>query len=189
MPIDKQILRELLILMNALTQQPLKTVLRQIKLLINKGKKEDHLHIIDKLERTTLDSMHAIQNFTNSGINIVSTKEGVQTIADGKENPIAKMMIGILGTLADFELQHKGKTKEGIAKATVKGVYSGGSIGSSEDIIQFTNKASTQGILKYLSLGEIINRTALLSKTSTGKVKKVKRFVKEGNISLQLFSY
>jgi DNA invertase Pin-like site-specific DNA recombinase len=48
--------------------------------------------------------MHAIQNFTNRDINIVSTKEGVETIADGKENPIAKMMIGILGTLADFEL-------------------------------------------------------------------------------------
>jgi DNA invertase Pin-like site-specific DNA recombinase len=78
----------------------------------------------------------------------------------------------------------KERQKEDIAKATVKGAYSGRSIGSSEDIIQFTNKASTQGILKYLSLGEIINRTALLSKTSTGKVKKVKRFVKEGNISL-----
>jgi DNA invertase Pin-like site-specific DNA recombinase len=85
--------------------------------------------------------------------------------------------------LAEFELNRiKERQKEGIAKAKDKGVYSGRSIGSSEDIIQFTNKASTQGILKYLRLGESINRTALLSKTSTGKVKKVKRLIKEGNI-------
>jgi len=129
--------------------------------------------------------MQTIQNFTHRGINVVSTKEGLQTIVDGKENPIAKMMIGILGTLAEFELSRiKERQTEGIAQAKAKGVYSGRSIGSSEDIVQFTNKASTQGILKYLRLGESINRTALLSKTSTGKVKKVKRLIKEGNISL-----
>jgi len=43
--------------------------------------------------------------------------------------------------------------------------------------------------MKYLRLGESINRTALLSKTSTEKVKKVKRLNKEGNSSLWLFNY
>jgi len=155
------------------------------KLLINKDIKEVHIHSIDRLGRNTLDIMQTIQDFTNMGINVVSTKEGLQTIIDGKENPIAKMMIGILGTLAEFELSRiKERQTEGIAKAKAKGVYSGRSIGSSEDITQFTNKVSTQGILKYLRLGESINRTALLSKTSAGKVKKVKRLIKEGNISL-----
>jgi|TARA_B110000208_G_scaffold88744_1_gene111918 DNA invertase Pin-like site-specific DNA recombinase len=155
------------------------------KLLINQDIKEVHIHSIDRLGRNTLDIMQTIQNFTHRGINVVSTKEGLQTIVDGKENPIAKMMIGILGTLAEFELSRiKERQTEGIAQAKAKGVYSGRSIGSSEDIVQFTNKASTQGILKYLRLGESINRTALLSKTSTGKVKKVKRLIKEGNISL-----
>jgi DNA invertase Pin-like site-specific DNA recombinase len=155
------------------------------KLLINQDIKEVHIHSIDRLGRNTLDIMQTIQNFTHRGINVVSTKEGLQTIVDGKENPIAKMMIGILGTLAEFELSRiKERQTEGIAQAKAKGVYSGRSIGSSEDIVQFTNKASTQGILKYLRFGESINRTALLSKTSTGKVKKVKRLIKEGNISL-----
>ncbi len=52
---------------------------------------------------------------------MVATKEGLQTIVDGKENPIAKMILGILGTLAEFELNSiKERQTEGIAKA--KGV-------------------------------------------------------------------
>tara|TARA_B110001450_G_C17649554_1_gene492673 strand:- start:1412 stop:1753 length:342 start_codon:yes stop_codon:yes gene_type:complete len=66
------------------------------KLLSNKDITEVHVHSIDRLERNTLDIMQTIQYFTDKGINVVSTKEGLRTIVDGKENPIAKMMIGIL---------------------------------------------------------------------------------------------
>ena len=62
------------------------------------------VHSIDRLGRNTIDIMQTIQFFTNKGVNIISEKEGLQTLIDGKENPVAKMMIGILGTLAEFEL-------------------------------------------------------------------------------------
>jgi len=79
------------------------------------------MHSLDRLGRNTLDSMQTIQNCTNRGINVVATKEGLQTIVDGQENPIAKMILGILGTLAEFELNSiKERQTEGIAKA--KGV-------------------------------------------------------------------
>jgi DNA invertase Pin-like site-specific DNA recombinase len=155
------------------------------KLLANDEVTEILVHSIDRLGRNTIDIMQTIQDFTSRGINVISEKEGLSTLIDRKVNPVAKMIIGILGTLAEFELSRiKERQTEGIAKAKAKGVYSGRSIGSEEGIVQFTNKASTQGILKYLRLGESINRTALLSKTSTGKVKKVKKLIKEGNISL-----
>ena len=92
------------------------------KLLSNKEITEVHVHSIDRLGRNTLDIMQTIQDFTSKGINVVSTKEGLQTLIDGKENPIAKMMIGILGTLAEFELSRiKERQAEGIAKAKEKG--------------------------------------------------------------------
>ena len=88
-------------------------------------------------------------------------------------------------TLAEFELSRiKERQREGIANAKAKGEYSGRSVGSSETIDMFLNKKSTQDILKYLKQNESINRTALLSKTSTGKVKKVKRLIKDGLIQL-----
>jgi DNA invertase Pin-like site-specific DNA recombinase len=155
------------------------------KLLDNKEIKEVHVHSIDRLGRNTLDIMQTIQDFTSKGINVVSTKEGLQTIVDGKENPIAKMMVGILGTLAEFELSRiKERQAEGIAKAKEKGVYEQSRNRGKEDIEVFVNKASTQSILKYLRNNESVRRTALLSKTSEGTVKKVKKYLNDGVILL-----
>lgn len=121
------------------------------KLLNNKEITEVHVHSIDRLGRNTLDIMQTIQDFTSNGINVVSIKEGLQTLIDGKENPIAKMMIGILGTLAEFELSRiKERQAEGIAKAKERGGFKGRSIGSKESAEVFVNKASTQAILVRL---------------------------------------
>ena len=155
------------------------------KLLSNKDITEVHVHSIDRLGRNTLDIMQTIKDFTDKGINVVSTKEGLQTLIDGKENPVAKMMVGILGTLAEFELSRiKERQAEGIAKAKAKGNFKGRKTGSSEDLDTFINKASTQSILKHLRNNESVRRTALLSKTSEGTVKKVKRKIKDGEITL-----
>lgn len=155
------------------------------KLLNNKEITEVHVHSIDRLGRNTLDIMQTIQDFTSKGINVVSTKEGLQTLIDGKENPIAKMMVGILGTLAQFEYDRgKERQAEGIAKKKAKGGYAGRSEGSSESIEVFVNKASTQSILKYLRKNESVRRTALLSKTSEGTVKKVRKYLNDGVIIL-----
>jgi len=143
------------------------------------------VHSIDRLGRNTIDIMQTIQFFTNKGVNIISEKEGLQTLIDGKENPVAKMMIGILGTLAEFELTRiKERQAEGIAKAKTKGAYVGRAKGTTEDITTFTNKKGTQAILRYLRQGYSINKTALLSETSTGSVKKVKKMIKLGEIAI-----
>ena len=49
---------------------------------------------------------------------------------------------------------------------------------------KFINKTSTQAILKHLKQKESIKRTALLSKTSEGTVKKVKRLIRDGQIKI-----
>jgi DNA invertase Pin-like site-specific DNA recombinase len=155
------------------------------KLLDNNKVTEVHVHSIDRLGRNTLDIMQTIQDFTSKGINVVSTKEGLQTLIDGKENPVAKMMVGILGTLAEFELSRiKERQAEGIAKAKAKGIYAGRKRGSSENTETFINKVSTQAILRHLRNNESVRRTALLSKTSEGTVKKVKKKLRDGEITL-----
>jgi DNA invertase Pin-like site-specific DNA recombinase len=148
------------------------------KLLSNEDVTEIVVHSIDRLGRNTLDIMQTIQDFTSKGINVISEKEGLQTIVDGKENPIAKMMIGILGTLAEFELNRiKERQSEGIIQAKEKGRYRGRKEGSKEDVSVFLNKTSSQKIIKYLKEGESIRRTALLSGASIGTVQKVKKII------------
>ena len=155
------------------------------KLLANDDVTEVLVHSIDRLGRNTIDIMQTIQDFTSRGINVISEKEGLSTLIDGKVNPVAKMMIGILGTLAEFELTRiKERQAEGIANARTKGVYKGRPSDTSESIESFLAKESTQSILKHLRNGESIGRTALLSKSSTGKVKKVKKLIRDGSIIL-----
>jgi len=146
------------------------------KLLSNDAITEIHVHSIDRLGRNTLDIMQTIQYFTSKGINVISEKEGLQTIVNGKENPIAKMMIGILGTLAEFELNRlKERQSEGIANAKKKGVYVGRKEGSKESTEQFLNKKLTQTIIRHLKAKESIRRAAKLSGASVGTVQKVKK--------------
>jgi DNA invertase Pin-like site-specific DNA recombinase len=56
------------------------------KLLFNNDIKEVHIHSIDRLGRNTLDIMQTIQNFTNRGINVVSTKEGCRLLQTVKRS-------------------------------------------------------------------------------------------------------
>jgi len=158
---------------------------RAKELLADKDVTEVLVHSIDRLGRNTIDIMQTIQGFTERGINVVSQKEGLHTIVDGKENPVAKMMIGILGTLAEFELTRiKERQAEGIAKAKQKGSYAGRLTGSTESTETFANKKSTKEVLKYLRQGYSISKAAKLSSTSTGTVKKVKKKIREGELAL-----
>ena len=137
---------------------------------------------LDRLGRSTLNILQTIEYFNNKGVNLVSKKEGLQTLIDGKVNPLAKLMIGILGTLAEFELSRiKERQAEGIASAKKKGVYTGRNIGTSESKDVFLNKLKNKIIAKHLKNGESLRRTALLSKSSVNTVKKVKELIKTYN--------
>ena len=69
------------------------------------------VHSIDRLGRNTLDIMQTIQYFTDKGVNIISEKEGLNTIVDGKENPIAKMMMVYLVHLLNLNLLESKRDK------------------------------------------------------------------------------
>ena len=143
---------------------------------------EVQVHSIDRLGRNSLDILQTIQNLTAKGVNVISTKEGLQTIIDGKENPLAKLMVGILSTLAEFELARiKERQAEGIAAAKSKGTYKGNgrTVGTVETPEEFLNKASSKKILKYIKQGYSLRTVAKLSECSMGKVQKVNNLVNE----------
>jgi DNA invertase Pin-like site-specific DNA recombinase len=142
--------------------------------LIKEGEvSELHVHSIDRLGRNTIDILTTIKLITSHNCNVISEKEGLKMLdADGKPNPIANLMIGILSTLAEFELSRlKERQAEGIAKTGHK--YAGREKGSTESIEVFLNKAKTKEIQKFIKAGESIRRTAKLSGSSISLVQKV----------------
>ena len=134
---------------------------------------------IDRLGRNLTDIKNTIDLFTQNKVCLVSDKEGIRTLdANGKENTTAKLVVGILASISEFELNRiKERQLEGIARAKEKGSFTGRKPGTLEDKEVFLNKAKNQRIVKYLKQGESIRRTALLSQASVGTVQKVKKII------------
>lgn len=139
---------------------------------------ELHVHSIDRLGRSTLDIMQTIQYFTNKGICVISEKEGLKTLIDGKPNPIASLLIGVLGSIAEFELNRiKERQREGIANAKAKGTYKGREVGAKEDEEKFLSKYPN--VIKKLQQGQSIRSIANDKRlnVSTPTIVKIKRII------------
>ena len=142
--------------------------------------KEVRVHSIDRLGRNTLDILQTIKHFTAMGVNVVSEREGLKTLLpDGKENPVAKMMIGILGTLSEFELERiRERQREGIAKAKAKGIYiKHGGHKPKLTPKQFLNKKVNADCQKYLEQGFSLRMSARMSGVSLGTAQKVSKLM------------
>jgi len=157
--------------------------------LVKEGKVEEILiHDISRIGRNNLDILKTIEFFTLHNVNLVSRREGLSTMLEGKSNPIATLIIGILSTLAQHERERlKERQKEGIDKAKLKGVYkNNGGNRKQETLEEFSAKSSTKKILKYLNEGNSLRRTALLSSCSLGKVQKVVRLLFNKEVEVEV---
>ena len=150
--------------------------------LVKEGKVEEILiHDISRIGRNNLDVLNMIQFFTENRVNLISRREGLSTMIEGKPNPIASLMVGLLSTLAEYELERlRERRNEGIAKAKDRGVYANhGGNRRVETREEFLSKSDTKKIIKYLNEGNSLRRSALLSKASLGKVQKVARVLED----------
>ena len=150
--------------------------------LVKEGRIEEiYINDISRIGRDNIDVLNMIQFFTENGVNLISRREGLSTMIEGKVNPIASLIIGILSTLAQHELERlKERQREGIARAKDRGVYSShGGNRKEETREEFLAKSDTKKIIKYLNEGNSLRRSALLSKASLGKVQKVARVLEE----------
>jgi DNA invertase Pin-like site-specific DNA recombinase len=133
---------------------------------------------IDRLGRNLRDIINTIHFFTENKTPIHFISQGLSTLDNkGTENPIAKMMISILGVVGEMEkTQIKERQIEGINLAKMKGVYKGRVEGSKEDILKFLGKEQNKKTLEYLKKGykavEISKITGVHINTIT-KIKKL----------------
>ena len=139
---------------------------------------EVYVQSIDRLGRNTIDILQTIKTLTENGVNVVSQKEGFCTLVDGKENPTAKLVISIMATLAEYELNLiKERQREGIERAKQRGVYTSNGGSTSLTTEQFLSKAKNASCARYLKSGESIRRAAKLASISTATAQKVKRLL------------
>lgn len=136
---------------------------------------------IDRLGRNLVDIINTLNYFESKKVQLISKKEGLTLLNDeGAISPVSKLMIGLLGSIAEFERSRiRERQAEGIAIAKKKGNFKGRPVGSAysnEKVLNLHPK-----VLKYLKEGESLKRTALLSGVSVPTVIKVKKIMEGSN--------
>nr|WP_299202863.1 recombinase family protein [uncultured Brumimicrobium sp.] len=133
---------------------------------------------IDRLGRNLLDVLKTIELFTVNGISLKSIKEGFTTLLDnGKENPTAKLVISVMGSIAEMERNRiKERTKEGITIAKANGKYQGRKLGSTQTTEKMLQRHAD--VVKKLEKGLTLREIAKITGKSTATVQKVKNVIK-----------
>ncbi len=156
--------------------------MRLFDIVTTQNKKEKDITIvidsIDRLGRSLIDILNTIKRFTDNAINVQSLKEGFQTLIDGKENPIANIVISVMGSIAQMERDRiKERTQEGIKIAQANGKFKGRKPGSTQSDSRLLERhpiivQKLKRGLSYRDISEITNK-------STATIAKVKRAMKK----------
>jgi DNA invertase Pin-like site-specific DNA recombinase len=133
---------------------------------------------IDRLGRNLSDILNTIHFFTQRNITIYFLNQGLKTIDDhGKEIPISKLIISILGIVGEMERnQIKERQKEGIRIAKLKGsVYKGRKKGSDENILEFLEKPQNKKVFDFLKKDYKCKEAAVLTDVHYNTVTKIRK--------------
>ena len=84
-----------------------------------------HVHSMDRLARNLEDLLRLVRELTGRGVRVHFHKEN--QVFTGDDNPMAVLMLSLLGAFASFERQLLlERQREGIAIAKASGKYNGG---------------------------------------------------------------
>lgn len=80
---------------------------------------------MDRLSRSLNDLLTTVNHFTEKGVTIRFIKENIEITPDNV-SPISKLLLGIMGAVAEFERNLiRERQREGIELAKKRGVYKG----------------------------------------------------------------
>ena len=136
---------------------------------------------IDRCGRDLRDIINFIHYTTERRIPITFLSQGLTTLdKDGKENPIAKMIIAILGVVSEMtRTQILENQRQGIALAKLDpNKYMGRKPGSVEDPVKFLSKKRNRQALDLLKNGYKNIEVAKIVGLHPNTITKIKRHLK-----------
>ncbi|MFD3293435.1 recombinase family protein [Aquirufa sp. KTFRIE-69F] len=136
---------------------------------------------IDRCGRDLHDILSFIKYTTERKIPVKFINQGLCTIHDnGDENPISKMVISILGVVAEMERKLTlERQKEGVAIAKLKGnVYLGRKPNTKEDPLKFLSKPKNKRALELLKKNYRGSEVAKITGLNINTVTKVKNLIR-----------
>ena len=137
---------------------------------------EVHILSVDRIGRNIIDILTMVEFFNHKSINLFVENIGMYSLIDGKPNPTFKMIVSVLGNVAEMERNNMlERQRQGIQIAKANGTYKGRLYGTrmtDDDIL-----AKYKVVVRELKNGESLRRASKIGGCSLGTAQKIQRLL------------
>ncbi len=133
--------------------------------------------------RNTYDTISVLDYMEKHNVIVTIQSLGnLQSIIDGKKNPLWTLISSIMSSLYQMELENlKLRTHMGRQSYLMRGGKLGRKMGSNENVTTFMNKPKSQEIVSLLNRGKSVRDVCGRLGVSPNLVTKVRRILREWN--------
>lgn len=142
---------------------------------------EIHTSSIDRIGRSIIDILTMIEFFNEKSVKVFVENIGMYSLIDGKPNPSFKMIVSVLGNVAEMERNNMlERQKQGIELAKAKGTYKGRLYGTrmNDDEVLIKYKS----VVRELKNGESLRRASKIGGCSLGTAQKIQRILQQKEV-------
>jgi len=148
--------------------------------LVNDGKvSEVVVEELSRLGRNTIDTLTTLKFFEDNGVNVIVKSMGnLQSMVNGKKNPIWNLITSVMSSLYELERENiLERTEMGRKMYVMNGGKLGRKVGTKENRSDFLKKEKTQKIVSLLEKGKSVRDISGRLGVSTKTVVKVRKYV------------
>ena len=156
--------------------------------LVNDGKvSEVVVEELSRLGRNTIDTLTTLKFFEDNEVNVIVKSMGnLQSMVNGKKNPIWNLITSVMSSLYELERENiLERTEMGRKMYVMNGGKLGRKVGTTEKRSDFLKKEKTQKIVSLLEKGKSVRDISGRLGVSTKTVVKVRKYVDSNIQTLQ----
>lgn len=137
---------------------------------------EVHISSIDRLGRNIIDILTMVEFFNQKSIRLFVENIGMYSLIDNKPNPSFKMIVSVLGNVAEMERTNMlERQRQGIELAKAKGTYKGRLYGTRMNDDEVLAKYKV--VVRELKNGESLRRSSKIGVCSLGTAQKIQKLL------------
>src|SRR6056300_1303109 len=153
--------------------------------LVNDGKvSEVVVEELSRLGRNTIDTLTTLKFFEDNEVNVIVKSMGnLQSMVNGKKNPIWNLITSVMSSLYELERENiLERTEMGRKMYVMNGGKLGRKIGTKENRSDFLKKEKTQKFISLLEKGKSVRDISGRLGVSTKTVVKVRKYVRTNDV-------